>query len=176
MKSFKVRLAAAAAFTLGLAGMASAQTLPADQLAGIKFRAIQVDTSHYSVSGLSGLIASSAGGYPETLQQNVLSHAQKTFADRMTRDPKGAVLVIQIDSVMMTDGFSRYGGGLHGTSTDTSTDYMEGTGLIKLNGRVISTTPMLASRGARDSGVNGRERLDSLSDYYVSWLKKQMNL
>ncbi len=176
MNSVLVRVAAALGVALAFTTVATAQSLPADQLAAIKFRAIRVDMSQYTESGLSGLIARSSSGYPESLSQNLLQHARQTFANRMTSDPRAPVLVIRVDSVSKTDGFRRNGGRGGFSSQDNTTDYMEGAGVILQGGRVLATTPMLAARGSHDASANNAERLDALSDYYVSWLKRQMGL
>ena len=149
--------------------MAAAGNLPAPvDVSQLHIKAIVVDTSPYAASG--------AGSYADVVKASVRQQASRIFADRLDpRDPKGATLVIRIDSVMWTDGGTSYGGH-HGqfTMNVEPMDYMEGAGMLMRGGQVILDHPMLASH--QSDGGYGRARADALSEYYVLWLKKEMGL
>ena len=160
-----------AAFTALLFGahVALAQNLSPDQVAGMRFRTIVVDTSAFADRGQPG--------YAAKLRAIVAAQAQSVFADRLApQDKRAPNLVIRVDSVMFSDISHHSNHGFRGIGSE-STDYMEGAGLIVSGGHVILNHPMLAAHDARsDTMGETPERLDELANFYVAWLKKEMGL
>lgn len=180
MKTFMTRVIGFGAFSalaLGLISGAGAQSLSADQAATVRFRAISVDVSNYAAKGVGGIVSPGGAGFAHTVQQNVLAHARQMFADRMTSDKRAPTLVIKVDSVMMTQDSGRLGR-RHGSfaASENGRDFMEGDGVIVSGGRVLATSHILAAKDSMSDMISDRQRLDELSDFYVSWVKKQMGL
>jgi len=162
----KTALAAFAGVFLLVQGVA-AQSLDAAEAGAMHIRAISVD--------VSGLRARGEGAFADAVKATVQAQAERIFASRMVRDAKGANVVIKVDSVEMTS-FSHHLSRSRLSSNDTTKDYMEGAIVVSRAGRVLVNHPMLAAFGSNSSPGTADERLNVLSNYYVSWLKREVGL
>lgn len=153
-----------------LAGLAAlvatplaAQTVPP----GTRFSRIVVDVDRLKALGL--------GPFAEVVRAAAADEARQVFADRI--GPGGATLVVRLTSLSMRS----YTGSssIRGSGTGEN-DYLEGEALILgPGGAVLARKPQLLPLAASSGGAwykedGERRRAETISRYYVQWLRRTL--
>jgi hypothetical protein len=150
-----------------------------DATAQQRFSRVVVDVSPMRARGAGPFGLGHYGLFVDRTQQVMTQEAARVFAGVIDpRDRNAPVLVIRIDSVQFGDGS---GGDADHRGVSRITDYMQGAGLVVVNGKVVKQVPML---GAYDSVMgpsimladNAGPRLQGLSAFYAGWLKRKMGI
>ena len=172
----------AALAALLFATAAPAQTLAPADIAGLHFRAINVDTS--------AIAARSLPNYARRVHDAVLTRAREVFADRLAPgDSRAPTLVLRVESLTISGdgGFSRFRSRSGGRSQAAgafadANDYLEGEGLVVTSrGAMIGRYPVLSSLGASYSGstyISGSDdrRISNIGWHFASWVRRNMGL
>ena len=147
---------------------AAAQPAPV----AVRFRTIAIDTSRLAALG--------APQVADMVQRLLAPELRQTFGDLMAPGDKTAPsLVVRIRSLSLSDDVgSRSYGGRDGTK---NVDYLEGAGVVTMNGHVVSETPVLS---ALDAGYSGpwylpgidERRVSSITQHFAYWLRREMGV
>ncbi len=173
MRPIRFVLAALVAFLLAPLGGA------VDAAAQQRFSRVVVDVSPMRARGAGPFGLGQYGLFVDRTQQVMTREAARVFAGVIDpRDRNAPVLVIRIDSVQFGDGS---GGDDEHRGVSRVTDYMQGAGVVVVNGKAVKQVPML---GAYDSVMgpslmfadNAGPRLQGLCAFYAGWLKREMGI
>ncbi len=158
-----------------LVSLAGADPASAQQ----RFSRVVVDVSPMRTKGAGFFGLGQYGLFADRTQQVLTQEATRVFADVIDpRDRSAPVLVIRVDAVQFGSGG---GGDADHRGVLRVTDYMEGAGLVVVNGKVVKQVPMM---GAYENVMgpslmyadNAGPRLQALSAFYAGWLKRKMGL
>ena len=137
-----------------------------------RFRTIAIDTSRLAALGDPQMA--------DVVQRLLSPELRSSFGDLMVPGDRTApTLVVRIRSISLSDYVgSRSYGGRSGTK---NVDYLEGAGVVTLNGHVVSETPVLS---ALDAGYSGpwylpgidERRVSAITQHFAYWLRREMGV